>query len=93
MKNKEKAEKVIKITYINNYVRMVATHFLAHKYHSDLSKINFEQIVKESNDEITLTQDEMELVKETSKWYLREYYNIEITNENPIKYSKLSPNR
>lgn len=78
----------IKIAYMTNYTRMVVDNFLAYDKHYDITKFNFNHIVNESNGEVKLFGEEAEIIKQNSKWILKEYYGIEIINDNPIRIKK-----
>ena len=85
MKSKKSFEKDMKIAYINNYTRMVADLFFIYKKHYDITQFTFDHIMNDAKDEVRLTKEEFEIVKQNTKWYLKHYRGIEIIQENPIR--------
>lgn len=86
---KKAFEKDLKIAYRTNYTKMVVDTFLAYDKHYDITKLNFNHIVIESNGEVKLFGEEVEIIKQNSKWILKEYHGIEIINDNPIEIRKI----
>ena len=79
----------LKIAYVTNYTKMIIDTFLAYNKHYDITKLNFNHMVKESKESgFILTDKEIDLVKENVKWYLKAYHEIEIIKENPIEIRK-----
>ena len=89
---KKKFMNDLKIAYVTNYIKMIIDTFLAYEKHYDITKQNFNHMVKESKDSgFILTDEEIDLVKENVKWYLRVYHGIDIVKENPIETRKVKP--
>lgn len=86
---KKAFEKDLKIAYMTNYTKMVVDTFLAYDKHYDITQFNFNHIVNESNGEVKLFGEEVEIIKQNSKWILKKYYGIEIINDNPIEIRKI----
>ena len=76
----------MKVAYMVNITMMIVESFLIRAKHYDLKELNYDHIVKEAKETgFILTNEEVALIKSTSKWYLKTYRNIEIINDNPIK--------
>lgn len=85
---KKAFENDIKLGYMMSYSKMIVHIFLAYKKHYDITKFNYNHIVKEAKDEVVLSEEDMNTVYDISKWTLKEYYGIEIIKDNPIEIKK-----
>ena len=84
--NKKQFRKDLREAYMLNYTRLSVYLFLIYQKHYDINDFRFEHIVNESiNTGYNISDNDFKTIYDSSKEILRSVYDIELTNDNPIR--------
>lgn len=86
---KDNFDEDIKKLYMKHLTEMIVDEFLIYDKHFNIGKFSYSHIVNGSNDEMTLTDKEMEEVIKNSKDILKGEYGIVVITDNPITIEKI----
>ena len=84
MKNIDKFDNDIKISYMLHFTNMIVDQFLIYDKHLNINDFSYNHIVKGASEQVYLSDKEKELAIKNSKFFLRQKYGIEIISDNPI---------